>query len=370
MARKKVNVAELLTEGGFEPPVMGGIEPLAPTRIVLDIAQIKEYEGNPRIAPNQRYQEIKASIRADGLRDAMVVTKRPNDEHYIPAAGGNTRLRILKELWRETREDRFKTVEALFRPWVSEEWVLISHLIENELRGEMQFIDKARCIVRLRKDLEEKSAGPVSERQFSDYLNNLGFPVSRRQCRRFLYAISLEAVLPQAVSQLGATHIDELAALEKNYRIEERRQLSVDPFLAVLKQADNPKFSLKAFKRSLDRTITRQLADEGLSPPSVPADSSKPSDHKKNQDPDLPQALATALEVPEYVEEGMSPPECDSRQYAAWWCIQTLRCLDEDRPVPQPVPREADFLMRLGRNPELLEKLIARLRTGIRGEEA
>ncbi|HHI71455.1 MAG TPA: hypothetical protein ENJ91_10665 [Rhodobacteraceae bacterium] len=372
MAKKKVNVASLLNEGGFAPSVIGSNEPVAPTRIVLDIDQIKEYEGNPRQEPNDRYHEIKASILADNIRNPLVVTKRPGEDHYIPAAGGNTRIRIVRELWQETREERFKKLEAIFRPWISEEWVLISHLTENVLRGEMLFIDLARCIDRIRKEQEDKT-GRLSERQFVGFLSDQGFPISRRQCRRLLYAASLEKFIPQAIKTFGATHVDELVALEKNHRIEERRQLTADPFFEVLKKTDGPEFDLKRFKSVLDRTINQRLDKEGVSHSAKDQAESpnlKNSIPKKNQALDIFQ-LATVLKTPEYVEEGKpAPRRHDSPEYTAWWCLEALRCLDGGNPVPEPVPREVQFLMQLGQEPVLLEKFIARLRKGIRGEES
>jgi hypothetical protein len=77
--------------------------------VTLDVARIHPYEHNPRRAPNTEYDRIKASIRADGLSQPLVVTQRPGETDYIVHAGGNTRLRILKELFEETGDRRFAT---------------------------------------------------------------------------------------------------------------------------------------------------------------------------------------------------------------------------------------------------------------------
>jgi len=42
--------------------------------VVLDVSRIHPYEHNPRRAPNAEYDRIKASIRADGLGQPLVVT--------------------------------------------------------------------------------------------------------------------------------------------------------------------------------------------------------------------------------------------------------------------------------------------------------
>jgi len=51
--------------------------------VTLDVARIHPYEHNPRRAPNTEYDRIKASIRADGLSQPLVVTQRPGETDYI-----------------------------------------------------------------------------------------------------------------------------------------------------------------------------------------------------------------------------------------------------------------------------------------------
>jgi len=46
-------------------------------------------------------------------------------------SGGNTRLKILKELYKETADEAFNTVHCLFIPWKSESTILTAHLIET-----------------------------------------------------------------------------------------------------------------------------------------------------------------------------------------------------------------------------------------------
>ena len=77
------------------------LEPVSPTTLVLRVDEIKAYEHNPRHAENREYPRLKDSIRARrGLTTPLTVTKRPGDDLYTIAAGGNSRLRALKELAR------------------------------------------------------------------------------------------------------------------------------------------------------------------------------------------------------------------------------------------------------------------------------
>ena len=75
--------------------------------MVLDVFCIESYERNPRRSENSEYDRIKSSIRNNGLDQPLVVTQRPQSTGYIVRAGGNTRLKILKELHVETGDPNF-----------------------------------------------------------------------------------------------------------------------------------------------------------------------------------------------------------------------------------------------------------------------
>ena len=82
-------------------------DPTHECQIVLSVEDIRPYEHNPRRTHNARFNDIKASIRASGLRNPFTVTRRPGESHFVVEAGGNTRLLAIRQLWAETREPRF-----------------------------------------------------------------------------------------------------------------------------------------------------------------------------------------------------------------------------------------------------------------------
>ena len=96
--------------------------------IVLDVIRINSYEQNPRRSDNPEYDRIKSSIQNSGLDQPLVITQRPEAADYIVRAGGNTRLRILKELYAETGDPNFARVPCIYTPWRSESEVLVAHL--------------------------------------------------------------------------------------------------------------------------------------------------------------------------------------------------------------------------------------------------
>ena len=74
------------------------------------------YERNPRTVRNEKFDEIKESIRKRGLDQMIAVTQRPGEKQHIPAKGGNTRLEILQELVAEG-EVRFLYMDFVKVPY-------------------------------------------------------------------------------------------------------------------------------------------------------------------------------------------------------------------------------------------------------------
>ena len=202
------NVIELLTSGhfgdqGINTPDAG--EPVMETMLVLTLDELVEYDRNPRHAPNAEYETLKASYLQTGAsKTLLVVTRRPGEQHYFPAAGGNTRLRVLKELWEEFRDEKYYRVNCKFVPFQDDRKILIDHLSENDNRADYIFIDRARTVCEIYDDLDGEQEGTLSQRAFIQQLTELGYPkLSQTQLRRFQYAVKLYRYIPLAVR----THI-------------------------------------------------------------------------------------------------------------------------------------------------------------------
>lgn len=80
--------------------------------IQLKISDVDPYDKNPRQHENERYDDIKESIRVTNVLSPLVVTRRPGATRYMVGAGGNTRLKAQQELWAETGEARFLMQDA------------------------------------------------------------------------------------------------------------------------------------------------------------------------------------------------------------------------------------------------------------------
>ena len=191
------NTAPIVANENTLPP-----DPRVATRLPVTIDNLVPYGGNPRTTANPEFEAIKESIRYRGLDHPPNVTRESPDKPYMIKDGGNTRLLALKELWEETQDPRYFTIDCMFHPWVSERDVLLAHIIENEMRGKMTFIDRARAAMRLKADLERETGEPLGVRALADAITKLGWSLQPPNLTAMIYAF--ESLLPWLPSTLDS----------------------------------------------------------------------------------------------------------------------------------------------------------------------
>jgi len=194
-------------------------DPIADTPMVVTLDELKPYDLNPRITRNPLYEDIKTSIRTRGLDAPPAVTRRPGESHYIIRSGGNTRLAILRELWAETKDERFFRIPCLFRPWTArgEIVALTGHLAENELHGGLTFIERALGIEKARELYERESGQSLSQSELARRLTSDGYPITQPHISRMQDAVRylLPAIPSILYAGLGKPQIERLATLRK-----------------------------------------------------------------------------------------------------------------------------------------------------------
>lgn len=171
--RQAAEVAESLhvSTPGAQRPTPAPITPDLNNAVMeLDIIdQMMPYDDNPRTERNPAFDDIKESIRQrKGLSGTLMVTRRPGEVRYMPYMGQNTRFAALMELWQETSDPCYRRIRAVFREWKSEADTFLSHVVENEVRGNTCWFDKAAAIVRFRELLEKERGTRLSA---SDVVN-------------------------------------------------------------------------------------------------------------------------------------------------------------------------------------------------------
>ena len=216
------DMAGKLLAAGFErsgPSATALSDPIADTPMVVTLDQLRPYDHDPRKKRNSAYEEIKASIRERGLDAAPAITRRPGEDHYIIRNGGNTRLAILRELWSETKDERFFRISCLFRPWPSrgEVVMLTGHLAENELRGGLTFIERALGVEKAREFYEQESGTALSQSELARRLAADGFPVQQSHISRMNDAVQylLPAIPTVLYGGLGRHQVERLSVMRK-----------------------------------------------------------------------------------------------------------------------------------------------------------
>lgn len=212
----------LLRGNPVSSPLSGNahVNPVSEMPMILTLEQLQPNPDNPRQGRNPRYEEIKSSIRARGLDSVPKVTKAPGSEIYIFSDGGNTRYQILSELWQETQDERFFRIHVLFKPWPGRLQCLIGHLAENEVRGELTFLEKAKGICVARSLYEETLGKKLSLRAFAQRMTADGLPVSISHISKMEDTVSvLLPYMPRLLEDgLGRHQIEALLSLRSTLK--------------------------------------------------------------------------------------------------------------------------------------------------------
>ncbi|MGI1080074.1 ParB family protein [Pseudomonas aeruginosa] len=226
MTMAKINPQDLkdrlLAPGFTAPPVLEQLsDPISDTPMVLTLDQVLPWHDNPRTTRNPKYDELKESIRHRGLDTPPPVTRRPGEDKYRIRNGGNTRLEILNELYKETGDERYFRFNCLFRPWDKQRGEIIAltgHLAENDLKGDLKFIERAVGIQKAKALYEKEKGEPVGIRELSRKLTDDGYPVSHSHISRMLDAVEilLPAIPVMLYSGLGKPQIEKLLSLRKS----------------------------------------------------------------------------------------------------------------------------------------------------------
>lgn len=281
MARTKTKILDLNSALLQQGKTAAGTQPLAPALaetpvsempLVLTLDEVNPNPDNPRTSRNPRYEEIKSSILARGLDTVPKVTRDPERPElgYFFSDGGNTRYAILSELWQETGEERFYRFSCVFKPWPGRLSCVIGHLAENEVRGDLSFIEKAFGIRQARALYEAELGKAVSLRELSTLLTAQGYPVHNSSISRMEDAVQyLYPYMPHLLETgLGRPQILQLLAMrshaettwQKHCITQEPKQPFDTVFGDVCSHFDSPEdYSLDMFRDELIGALINAL---------------------------------------------------------------------------------------------------------------
>lgn len=219
MSKYTQNLAAAMLQPGRQTQTAASVLPMGEMQMILTLDQLRPNPDNPRVTRNPRYDEIKASIKARGLDSVPKVTKDPDSPNgtYIFSDGGNTRFAILSELWQETGDEKFYRINVVFKPWPGRLQCVIGHLAENEVRGDLTFIEKALGVHRAR-ELYEETHGNLSVRKLAQMLTADGMPLGASSVSRMMNTVDyLWPHMPALLeSGMGRPQINTLLAMRQD----------------------------------------------------------------------------------------------------------------------------------------------------------
>jgi ParB family protein of integrating conjugative element (PFGI_1 class) len=223
--------------------------PDIPGYIRLEVTAIDSYDHNPRQWKNEKYEEIYSSIKEGGFTGSLTVTRRHPGARYMLAAGSNTTLQILQDLWAETADEKYRWVDCIFQPYDSETRLLAQHLGENLNRGDMRFWEVAKGMCDLLGWIEAESrthapeAKELSIRDKVEALAARGLKVQKSAIQLWLFAVQRLQKLGVATTQLSYNiardtiqpRLGALKNLAAKFKIQEEEYWAtvVDPVLAA-----------------------------------------------------------------------------------------------------------------------------------------
>jgi ParB family protein of integrating conjugative element (PFGI_1 class) len=235
---------------------------------VLPIDAIEFYRYNPRQENNNaKYAELKESIKADGITNMLMVTRRDSSSKYTPYGGGNTRLKIAKELFAEG-DQRFATLKVVVKEWPGDAQVISAHLVENELRADITFWEKARGVDQFRIELAREQGRPLTAGEINRELKSRGLNYGVKMIQNFAFAIENLAPIgpwlgPLAVNNMIRPKLLTLleigTKLNAAKSLQEQLQQVMEAHAAVLKQRTELNEDLELSERA-----PVELDDAGL----------------------------------------------------------------------------------------------------------
>jgi len=243
------------------------MKPVPEEHRVLDVNEIALYDHNPRQSANPKFDVIKASIRAQGMDQPLVVTQRPGETAYMIGAGGNTRLKILQALYEETGEARFRDVSCIYRPWTGETDVLVAHLRENDLRGDLTFLDKALAVKALKHLIQaEQGEDSVTQTQLAEALSDRGYALSQGLISQMAYTVErLLPLLPAALKGgMGRPQVERIRQLERAARaLWLDRSIDTEDefdqaFAELCRRYDSPEWDIGNLRRALEAEMAER----------------------------------------------------------------------------------------------------------------
>ena len=160
----------------------------------------------PRQYVNESYEAIRTSMKANGMDVALQVTRKGPGHPYFLAGGGNSRLGIAQDIWRDDSDPRFEYGFFIFKRWPGDRRLMASALSENLARSDLKFWEVAKAACEIIDNLELEH-GPLSERRLEELLPVEGIHAKRALIGRWTFTRKRLGTLGHALIELTGQQV-------------------------------------------------------------------------------------------------------------------------------------------------------------------
>lgn len=239
----------------------------------LDIGQIEPYDRNPRYLPNPKTKELEASLRASGgLDGVLAVTRRPGADAYMVFEGGNTTLTLLKKLYAETKDERYRYVTADIRPWSGDFDVMARHYRENNIRGDLSWGERSLEMLALYRQYCEEGASGGAKPTVARFCSHISerFGISCAPSHFSLYKFTAGSLAEAMPFLVRRTRFTKAQAVAIRTRYSKIKAAWCDKGAGTAEEFDEVFFGLLARQdKALEKTFAREIADDPAGLPDI-----------------------------------------------------------------------------------------------------
>ena len=133
-------------------------------------------------------ESLYESIKQVGLQTPLVVAQAPTQKHFVPIAGGNSRLQALSRLYNETGHQSYSNIQCVVAEWPGVIRARLGHVITNQVRMHYSFASRSIAIVHIAKsEYGSRSLCANSQRDVVHVLNSNGYPISQSTISYMVY---------------------------------------------------------------------------------------------------------------------------------------------------------------------------------------
>lgn len=184
----------------------------------LSCFDVEVFHLNQRQSLNPLYNEIKESILAKGVQEPIHAVFHPDLNQWVLSQGGQTRLLICRELYESSKDEMFLYPPIIRKKFTSDLDLVVSHLVENHLRGENSFLETSNAVINIRRLMGQSDGGEPTQEALADEMESRGLPIRRQSITSMVYLsehLAPKVTNKEFLTKVSRKAIDSIRALRK-----------------------------------------------------------------------------------------------------------------------------------------------------------